>query len=74
VGDVKECIGCKLAYLCGTGCRANAYFLHGNFNNAKDDYACKAMKFFMEQVIPLLEKFGVIKSNRLTNIRRKNMR
>ncbi len=55
IGDVKGCHGCDLRSLCGTGCRANAYFLHGDFRNAKDDYACEAVRFFKERVIPLLK-------------------
>jgi len=60
IGDVAECHGCELRSLCGTGCRANAYFLHGDFENAKDDYACLAVKFFKERVIPLLIKHNFI--------------
>jgi radical SAM protein with 4Fe4S-binding SPASM domain len=58
IGSVKECLDCDLKSVCGTGCRANAYFLHGDFYNAKDDYACKAVKFFTNEVYPLLIKYG----------------
>ncbi|OGJ05985.1 hypothetical protein A2456_02465 [Candidatus Nomurabacteria bacterium RIFOXYC2_FULL_36_19] len=60
IGDVEGCRGCDLRSLCGTGCRANAYFLHGNFRHAKDDYACEAVRFFKEKVIPLLKIHGVV--------------
>lgn len=30
------------------------------FYNAKDDYACIAVKFFKEKVAPLLKEYGVI--------------
>ncbi len=60
IGDVAECRGCKLRDLCGTGCRANAYFLHGDFHNAKDDYACLAVAFFKKKVIPLLKEYNLI--------------
>lgn len=56
IDSVEECKECELKSICGTGCRANAYFLHGDFNNAKDDYACKAVKFFSKEVYPLLIK------------------
>lgn len=58
IDAVKECIDCELTSICGTGCRANAHFLHGDFYNAKDDYACKAVKFFKNEVYPLLIKYG----------------
>ena len=58
IGDVAGCRGCKLRELCGTGCRANAYFLHGDFYNAKDDYACLAVSFFKRKVAPLLREYG----------------
>ena len=61
IGDVAECKECRLRNLCGTGCRANAYFLHGDFNNAKDDYACLAVGFFKKKVIPLLKEYNLIK-------------
>ena len=48
VRDVKECHGCVLSPLCATGCRANAYFLNGDFRNSKDDQACKSVQFFPE--------------------------
>ncbi|MBU2577010.1 MAG: radical SAM protein [Nanoarchaeota archaeon] len=54
VKDVGECVGCELRSLCAAGCRANAYFLNGDFKNGKDDYACKAVGFFKNNVIPLL--------------------
>lgn len=61
IGDVAECKGCTIRNFCGTGCRANAFFLHGDFNNAKDDYACLAVDFFKEKVVPLLEEHGLFK-------------
>ena len=60
IGDVVECRGCELRSLCGTGCRANAHFLHGDFHNAKDDYACLGVAFFKEKVVPLLRKYSMI--------------
>ena len=56
IGDVMECRNCELKSLCATGCRANAFFLHSDFNNAKDDYACQAVGFFREKVIPVLKR------------------
>lgn len=60
IGDVSECKDCNLKVLCGTGCRANAYFLHGDFYNAKDDYACQAVQFFSDKILPLLKHHRVI--------------
>ncbi|NQT49768.1 radical SAM protein [Candidatus Kuenenbacteria bacterium] len=59
IGDVKECNGCEVRKYCATGCRANAYFLHGDFYNSRDDYACQAVKFFVETVKPFLQKQGI---------------
>lgn len=60
IGDVIECKDCDIRSLCGTGCRANAFFLYSDFWNAKDDYACKAVRFFSERVVPLLKKYEFI--------------
>ncbi len=60
IQDVAECRGCRLIPLCATGCRVNAYFLHGDFANAKDDYACMAVAFFEKNVLPFLEQQGVV--------------
>ena len=59
IDDVAGCRGCELLSLCGTGCRANAYFLHGDFFNAKDDHACLAVAFFKKRVLPLLRENGM---------------
>jgi len=61
IKDVEGCKNCELRPYCATGCRINAYFLHGDFYHAKDDYACKAVKFFVHEVIPLLKKEKIIK-------------
>jgi len=63
IGDVIDCKGCKIRNLCGTGCRANAFFLHGDFNNSKDDYACLAVEFFKEKVVPLLKEYDLVKQS-----------
>ncbi|MBU1137093.1 SPASM domain-containing protein [Patescibacteria group bacterium] len=60
IGDVNECKDCGIKSLCGTGCRANAFFLHSDFLNAKDDYACKAVEFFNQRVLPLLKEHNFI--------------
>jgi len=62
IDTVKECVDCEIRSICGTGCRANAHFLHGDFYNSKDDYACRAVKFFTKEVSPLLVEYGY-KSN-----------
>lgn len=60
VKDVSGCDGCELKTYCATGCRINAYFLNGDFQNSKDDYACKAIRFFVDRVLPLLKEEGVM--------------
>lgn len=60
IGDVKGCQGCALRSYCATGCRVNAYFLNGDFYHAKDDYACQAVRFFVETVMPFLKAEGVL--------------
>jgi radical SAM protein with 4Fe4S-binding SPASM domain len=63
IADVIDCKKCNIRNLCGTGCRANAFFLHGDFNNSKDDYACLAVEFFKEKVVPLLKEYGLVKQS-----------
>lgn len=60
VKDVKGCHDCELRPYCATGCRVNAYFLNGDFYHSKDDYACKAVRFFVEKVMPFLKAEGVL--------------
>jgi sulfatase maturation enzyme AslB (radical SAM superfamily) len=60
IQDVEECKGCELRSWCATGCRANAYFLNGDFENGRDDYACMAVRFFVDQVMPFLRREGVL--------------
>ena len=48
--DVTECGGCKYRKLCGSGCRAMVY----DDIKKKDNLACMFMKYFEEEVIPLL--------------------
>ena len=59
IADVTGCEDCAIRALCATGCRANAFFLKGSFEHSKDDYACEAVSFFVERVIPLLKQHGV---------------
>ncbi len=59
IGDVEGCKDCELRKYCATGCRANAYFLHGDFYNSRDDYACQAVRFFVEVARPFLQKNGI---------------
>ena len=54
IKSVTECRECNLLSLCGTGCRANAFFLNNDFFNAKDSFACNAVKFFKEEIYPLV--------------------
>ncbi|MDI6799033.1 MAG: radical SAM protein [Candidatus Aenigmarchaeota archaeon] len=56
--DVKGCQFCHLSWLCATGCRANAIFLHDS-REAPDDDACAAVKFFIDQVAPMLRENGI---------------
>jgi len=60
IQDVRDCQGCELRQYCATGCRVNAYFLNGDFHHSKDDYACKAVRFFVEKVAPFLRSEGVL--------------
>ena len=54
IREIDECKDCELLPWCGTGCRANSYFLHGDFFQGKDDFACKAVKFFKEKIYPFV--------------------
>lgn len=60
IKDVSECRDCDLKQYCATGCRINAFFLHGDFENAKDDYACNSVRFFVNKILPLLKSEGII--------------
>lgn len=60
VRDVTACKGCDIIELCGTGCRANAFFLHGDFTKGKDDHACMAVEFFRSEVIPLFKEYSLM--------------
>jgi len=59
IADIDECRDCAIRSLCATGCRANAAFLGGHFEHSKDEYACQAVTFFVQKVIPLLVRHGV---------------
>ncbi|WP_297435359.1 radical SAM protein [Thermococcus sp.] len=43
VRDIPECRTCKYVKICGGGCLANAFELHGTVFS-KDDYSCLSMK------------------------------
>lgn len=43
VRDIPECRTCKYVRICGSGCLANAFELHGTVFS-KDDYSCQSMK------------------------------
>ncbi len=59
IADIDECRDCAIRSLCATGCRANAAFLGGHFEHSKDEYACKAVTFFVQRIVPLLTRHGV---------------
>jgi len=59
--DVTECRNCDLRGYCAAGCRANASFLGGNFRTSKDHYACQAVQYFVDQVLPYLRAQGIAK-------------
>ena len=61
IEDVNECKDCDLRQYCATGCRINAFFINGDYYNAKDDYACKAVAFFVDKVMPYLKEQGLMK-------------
>ncbi|KKT94031.1 MAG: Radical SAM additional 4Fe4S-binding domain protein [Parcubacteria group bacterium GW2011_GWA2_45_14] len=59
--DVTECCDCTLRGYCAAGCRANASFLGGDFKTSKDPYACQAVRYFVDQVLPYLRQQGIAK-------------
>ncbi len=59
--DISECSECELRGYCATGCRANASFLGGDFRASKDEYACRAVHYFVDQVLPYLQAQGIAK-------------
>jgi radical SAM protein with 4Fe4S-binding SPASM domain len=62
IGDVAGCRDCNLRAYCATGCRINAFFTHGDFCHATDDHACKAVKFFVEHIMPFLKERGILQN------------
>lgn len=55
IQDIKECEGCKYLYICGTGCRADAYQL-GQGIKGKDSSACSHFHHFEKYILPILPK------------------
>ncbi|MBU0471662.1 MAG: radical SAM protein [Nanoarchaeota archaeon] len=53
IEDVKPCQKCKYLYICGTGCRADAYTLDQDLEG-KDPSACEHFHYFEKYIVPLL--------------------
>lgn len=51
----KKCHKCKYLKYCGGGCRADGYYDTGNLFGISN-FTCDLMKFYVEKVIPLIEK------------------
>lgn len=60
--DIQICNSCKYLSFCGTGCRANAFFLN-NSRIAPDTDACMASKFVATEIFPLLKEKQILKTN-----------
>jgi radical SAM protein with 4Fe4S-binding SPASM domain len=64
--DVKACINCKYFRICGTGCRADAYYLTGDLYE-KDYNACMFISNFHKRIIPLLSHKQQVEFDNLLN-------
>lgn len=53
IKDIKDCQGCKYLPICGTGCRADAYYMTGDLYS-RDPIACESMKMFEKYILPIL--------------------
>ena len=56
--DVKDIAGCKVCefkYLCGGGCRARAYLMHGSIQ-MPDPFCSMYKEFYKETFSKMLEK------------------
>lgn len=56
--EIEGCQSCKYLAFCGTGCRANAFFISGSRKDP-DTNACAASRFFVEAIMPLLKNNGM---------------
>lgn len=53
IKDIKDCQNCKYLKICGSGCRADAFYLNNDILS-KDDVSCKIIKNFHKHILPLL--------------------
>lgn len=53
--NIKSCKNCKYLFVCGGGCRANAFTFSGNLLG-KDEISCKLMKYLDKKIIRLYPK------------------
>lgn len=55
IRDMKKCLGCRYVYLCGGGCRADAYDWFKNIR-AQDPVSCLLMPLIEKEIVPILPK------------------
>lgn len=55
IEDVAECAGCRFLQICGTGCRADAYYQSGTYLS-RDENACLFISNFHNRILPVLSK------------------
>lgn len=55
IQDIKKCSDCKYLYICGTGCRADAYELEQGIKG-RDPSACSHFNHFEKYILPILSK------------------
>ena len=60
--DIQICNSCKYLSFCGTGCRANAFFLN-NSRTTPDTDACTASRFVAMEIFPLLKEKQILRTN-----------
>lgn len=58
----SKCINCKYLDYCGGGCRADGYYATGDICGVCE-FTCKLVKFYVEEIIPMLEYYKEKKRN-----------
>lgn len=62
----EKCQDCSYLKYCGGGCRADGYYTTGNILGVSD-FTCQIMKFFTEEIYPIIEKIRLQKKNNIEN-------
>jgi len=70
--DFIECNKCKYIFICGGGCRANAFSFSGDISG-KDIISCKLMEYLDKKIIKLYPKKIQNQFKKYTSIKRQSI-